>query len=380
VAAVALQLASLTVPVAAFGMFNMAVRPLVFAVLAAAVLAFMGRDARPIPNAYNFNLMAFVAVVLLGGTLLSFAFIFGAADNAIAPSWSVMSNNLWNFGSVVLLGEYIRYKLIKSANPRTRMGIAVTLTLALAFTHMGGGRAFVDGIITVDAVFVWIFAPLVISVATSYFAVRGGLLSAVLVGFAYNMVGYLTPLLPYVTPLVYSLMISGAMFVSVIICHLVTNEKSRDARIREKRLARYAPKPVFGYVLTGTIITVIFAFFLGSFTMYPVVVLTGSMEPTLARGSLAFIEKIPPEEVFEMVGEGYVIHFTNPYGTEFIHRVVGHWYNHHGERHYITQGDAGEAEDPFPVPQRDVLGIARASLPFFGYPYIFFQAIQSSFN
>jgi len=306
--------------------------------------------------------------------------LMGAAINPMVPGWAAMGNNLWNFGLVAFLGEYIRYKLIKDADTQTRMGIAVALTVVLAFTHMPGGRTLIAGIITFETVFISIFAPLVVSGAVSYFAVRGSFLSVVLVGFTYVMIRYLLPVLPYVTPLAFSLIISGTMFISLIICHITTNEKSREARIREKRLARYAPKSVFGYALAATVIIMLAAFFTGYFLVYPIVVLTGSMEPALARGSIVFIERVPPEEVFERVGEGYIIHFADHGGTEYIHRIVGHWYNHLGERHYITQGDAGDAQDPFPIPQRNVKGIARATIPFFGYPYIFFRSIQRAFN
>ena len=380
VAAVVLQIVSLIIPAAAFSMFNMTVRPLVFAVLAAVVFAFMGRDGRPAPNAYSINVMAVIAAGLLGVVFLVFTFLMGAAINPMVPGWTAFGNNLWNFGAVVLLGEYIRYKLIKSAGGQARIGIAIALTVVLAFTHMAGGRALIAGVITFETVFISIFAPLVISGGASYFAVRGKFLSVALVGFTYVMIRYLLPVLPYVSPLTFSLITSGTMFVSLIICHFTTNEKSREIRIRDRRLARYAPKPVFGYAIIATALITLAAFFMGSFPVYPIVVLTGSMEPVLARGSLAFIERVPAEEVFDRVGEGYIIHFVDHGGTEYIHRVVGHWYNHLGERHYITQGDAGDAQDPFPIPQNNVKGIARATLPFFGYPYIFFRSIQRAFN
>jgi len=382
VAAVAVQIAAILVPVAVLPMFNMAVRPLVFAVLAAVVFALMGRDARPIPNAYSFTLMAVVTVVLFGITLLVTTFLLGYAINPMAHSFTSVRNNLWNFGVVVILGEFMRYKLIKGANRQTRTGVVIALTLALAITHMVAGRAFFVGVteVSVESVFVTFIAPLFISVAASYFAVKGSFLSVIMVGFVYTMARHMLPFLPDVSPLVFSLIISGCLFVSLIICHFVTNNKSRTTRIREKRLARYAPKPVFGYAVTGAMIVVIVAFFVGTFPIYPIVVLTGSMEPVLMRGSLAFVERVQTEDVFDMVGEGYVIHFEDPFGTVFIHRVVGHWYNHHGDRYYITQGDAGEAQDPFPISQGNVRGIARASLPFFGYPYIFFQNIQNIFN
>jgi len=252
--------------------------------------------------------------------------------------------------------------------------------LVLAFAYMSGVRALITSGITVESFFVSIFTPLVISAGASYLAVKGGLLSVVLVSFPSVMAGHLLPILPDITPLAFALVISGCLYASLFTCHLVIKDRSPEIQNREKRLARYTSKPVLGAFLTTSVIAISIAFFLGAFTLYPMVILTSSMEPTMTRGSLTFVERIDSEEIFEKVGEGYVIHFVCPGGVEYIHRVVGHWYDHRGVRYYITQGDAGEAQDPFPIPQENVLGIARASLPFLGYPYLFFQGIQGSLN
>ena len=133
-------------------------------------------------------------------------------------------------------------------------------------------------------------------------------------------------------------------------------------------------------MLTSVLISLIVAFFNGVFPLYPVVVLTSSMSGTFERGSLVFNEKIPAGEAFVRVGEGEVIHFVCRGRVEYVHRVIDFRHDIDGERQYITRGDASELTDPHPVQQDSVLGIVRASLPFFGYPYIFFQAIFRAFT
>lgn len=377
---VLLKVAFILMPVAGLVQFNMVFRPLVFAVLAALTFALMGVDARSVRGAYAVNLMAVLSVGMLGMAFLIFSLLFGIIINPMAPSPAVILNNFWNPGAAVALSAYIQYRLIKNADKQQQANAVAVLTMIFALIYMGGMRVLADGgSMSAEIFFVSIFRPLVISAAVSYFATRGSFLSVVLVNAPYAMILYFLPFIPDVSAVTLALLISGALFISVIICHFVTNEKSRAVRVREKRLARYAKKPVLGYVsLAGGIITII-AFFAGAFTIYPVVVLTGSMEPTLARGSLALVERVPPGEAFERVGEGYVIHFTSN-GVPFIHRVVAHWYDPQGRRHYITQGDAGYGPDPFPVPPDDVRGIARATLPFLGYPYIFFWSVIRAFG
>ncbi|MCL2168408.1 MAG: signal peptidase I [Defluviitaleaceae bacterium] len=374
-----LYVAFLTIPAASLAQFNMVVRPLVFAILAALVFAFNGKDMRMARGVYTINLMAVLAVVILGVAMLAFAFLFGVILNPMAPNAGVILNNLWNNGTVVLLGAYIQYKLVKKSSDEKQTVLITILTITFALTYMGGLRAAIGIGLTMEFFFVSIFRPLLISASASYFAIKGGYLSVVLVNFAYSMILYLLPFVPDITAIAIALLVSGALLAANIISHFIASEKSPAARIRQRRIARYTKKPIGGYVSFGAILLVLVAFFSGMFPIYPLVVLTSSMEPAISRGSLAFIQRVDADEVYERVGEGYIIHFESG-GVPYIHRVVGHWYNHHNVRHYITQGDAGAGPDPYPIPPGDVMGIARATLPFFGFPYIFFRSLTGGFN
>ena len=225
-----------------------------------------------------------------------------------------------------------------------------------------------------------IFKPLVISAAVSYIAINGNYFSVVFISFIYSMASYLVPIIPNILPIVWSLIINGLVFITVIIYYIEINEKGQALRIREKRVDKYIKKPIFGYLFIGAIMSLIVAFFIGMFPIYPVVVLTDSMEPTLGRGNLVLVERVPNGDAFIRVGEGEVLHYKNHLGVEYIHRVVDFTYDINGERQYITRGDASYLTDPYPVIQSDVLGIARAALPFIGYPYIFFRSITGGNN
>ena len=375
VALFGMQTIFLFIPADFARLYNQA-RPLVYAVPAIAIFVFLGIDQRHIPGAYIGNMVAVISIALLGMVFLFFAFIAGVGRNVMTLHSSVVIRNLWEHGTVVIIGEYIRYKLIKGTSPQHgRTAVIITLTLVLAYANMNVIRMMLDTDLIMSSVFFEsIFRPLVISATASFFAVKGSLLSALIISFLYTMTPYLLPVIPDVTPLTFSLLITGMAFVSALILNFFTNEKKRALRLRDKRAARYAKKPVLGYGVTALIIGVALAFFMGVFPIYPVVVLTGSMEGTLERGSLAFVERVPPGEAFARVGEGEVIHFTSR-GVPYIHRVVEFATDVEGNRQFITQGDASYLVDPHPVTQYDVLGIARASIPFFGWPYIFVRAL-----
>jgi signal peptidase len=234
-------------------------------------------------------------------------------------------------------------------------------------------RAFYTTGFNADLFFSAIFRPLVVSGMVSYFAYRGSLGSVLAVSFTFNMASYILPFLPSVSSLVYSLIVCGLAFLSAYVYSFVNNETRRMQRKRDKRLARYEKKPKSMYFITTGALGLLIAFALGAFPVYPTVVLTGSMSPAFERGSVVFIERVTPEEVVDMVGEGEILHFTSPHGVDFIHRVVDFRWDAEGQRTFITRGDAAELVDPHPVAQEDVLGIVRAFVPFFGYPIIFMQ-------
>jgi len=378
---VVMQSVFMIIPPEDIRLFNMAIQPLIYAVLAVMVYVIMGLDQRPVRKAYSANMTAIISVAMFGIVFLLIAFLFGAGANVMTSSLPVVANNLWTNGVVLVLGELIRYKLIKTANPQNRTAIVFVLTIVLAYGQMNALRMLLHGNVLVSAFFFEsFFRALVISAVASFFAIEGSFLSVILVSFTYTMATHLVPIMPDVAPLVWTLIICGLLFVTAVIYYFIINDKKREVRLREKRMARYAKKPILANAITAGVICVIIAFFVGVFPIYPVVVLSNSMADTFERGSIVFVERMPPGEAYLRVGEGYIIHFISRTRLEYVHRVVDFQHDADGERQYITRGDASYLVDPAPVPQDDVLGIVRAQIPFIGYPYILFQAIFRAFS
>ena len=357
---------------------SLALQPLIYVALAVACVIFLGKDKRPVRKAYYANMVAILSAVIFGTVFFASAIVFGAGANAMAVSPAAMINNFWTHGSVVLLGTVIRYKLIRRAS--NRIAVTTALTIVLAYGQMNGLRMLFAGVMDFETVFFEsIFALIVISSVASFFALRGNFASVLLISSIYILTPYFVPILPYVTPIVWALIRTGPAFLTAAIYNFITKDKSRDFRIRAKREARYTKKPVWRYGVSVTIIGVAAAFFMGAFPIYPVIIITSSMEPTMSRGSVVFVERVPRGEALIRVGEGYVIHFSGRGGVEYIHRVADFRFDAQGDRQYVTQGDANERIDPNPVSQDNVLGIARAVLPHLGHPVLFFRELLRAF-
>lgn len=95
---------------------------------------------------------------------------------------------------------------------------------------------------------------------------------------------------------------------------------------------------------------------------HPVVVLSGSMEPTYHVGSVIYYKATP----FEQINVGDPITFVGGEGGAMVtHRVVE---KDESARAFGTQGDANDGRDPGMVPYSNVIGkAAKISIPYGGY-------------
>lgn len=94
------------------------------------------------------------------------------------------------------------------------------------------------------------------------------------------------------------------------------------------------------------------------------VVISGSMEPALPVGSVAFVEPKSGEEV----QTGDMLTFRNPNDAERVvtHRVTEVVRGEAGLA-FKTKGDANEAEDSWLVPAADVVGTVKWHVPYLGH-------------
>lgn len=100
----------------------------------------------------------------------------------------------------------------------------------------------------------------------------------------------------------------------------------------------------------------------------PYAVMTGSMEPTYAAGSLVVVRPVDgPGDL----GVGKVITYQRRSGEAqtVTHRVVGMQQSRDGQLRLVTRGDANTIADPEPVVPVQVRGAVWYSVPHLGRVY-----------
>lgn len=138
-------------------------------------------------------------------------------------------------------------------------------------------------------------------------------------------------------------------------------------------------------------VVMIFVAFFGSFLVYfvlqvsfntespIVVVISGSMEPTIHKGDLLFVMGIDAEDIKNGTAEdknGDVIIFDarglwiGAPQEPIVHRVVDKYQI--GEFWYFrTKGDANSVQDPAPIREDRIIGVVVGGIPYIGWVKIF---------
>jgi len=106
-------------------------------------------------------------------------------------------------------------------------------------------------------------------------------------------------------------------------------------------------------------IVIIFFLIPRMFGIVPYVVLSGSMEPTIKTGAVAYVNT--KKDVKEVV-EGDIIAF-NIESKQVTHRVV----KINSDKSFTTKGDANNTVDLAKVKYTNYIGITIFSIPYIGY-------------
>jgi len=123
---------------------------------------------------------------------------------------------------------------------------------------------------------------------------------------------------------------------------------SRAGRLLRRRLGVW--------VLVGLSVVLIALYSAGVMFWRPLVIMTGSMEPTLNPGDVVILKKAGAVSVGDVVSYHYK-------GMVITHRVV----NITPQGNLITKGDANDAPDPYPVSPSSLVGKVWARIPMIGW-------------
>ena len=352
-------------------LYNELINPLVWGVLLA-VAYYLSREESIRYKDQNGKtqslLVALIAYVILYFLL---GMVFGYQKTPYAKDFLAIMRNLWSFGSIIFLQEYVRNAMIRIEKKQVLNFIIIALLFSFANISY---TSFFSHLSDVREIFIYtasIIIPLFVTNAIlTYLSYVGGMRIPIIYRCVVSLPEFILPIIPnldWFLTAVIGLSLPIAIFVYISYVHIMKTERmSRRAKRKYNPLVYF---PAFGLII------VVVCFVIGVFKYQPIAVLSGSMAPTFCRGDAVVVKKLTPHEKDDLV-KGDVIQFVS--GSKFVvHRIARVTNDQYGNRVFITRGDANNANDVGQVEYDDVIGEVSFIIPYIGYPSVWLSGMMS---
>jgi signal peptidase len=201
---------------------------------------------------------------------------------------------------------------------------------------------------------------------TSYLALLGGAWPAIVYRGTWLAFEWFFPILPdpgWVTKTLVATFIP-LVGLTLVRQYYLDEKKSRKELTREENHQ--------ASLITGIAAIIIIWFCAGVFSIFPSVIVSGSMLPVIQIGDVVIVKKIPAEQV--QVGD--IIQFKTE-NIRVAHRVIDIREENH-QKVLITKGDNNQAVDSDPVLPEQVVGRVVAIIPKIGWPSMIIHSADLS--
>ena len=352
-------------------LYNELINPLMWIVMCV-VAIFLGKDSG-LRVRSGVNKTQSLLIVLIIYIILYFlsGLIFGFERTPYSKDILSVLLNLWSFGSIIILQEYVRLQLVKNENKKMYNLVLTTLVFFVLDLNYSN---FLDNFTDFKTIFIYASSVLLPAIAESavltYLIYTSGVKASIIYRLFVTIPPFLIPIVPsldwFVTAVV-GVVLPLAVYIYINYVNVVKNE--RLSRGERKRYSPVVYIPVFA------LIAVFAAFVMGLFKYQPVAVLSGSMSPTFNRGDAVIINKLTKQEKNELK-KGDIIQFIS--GTRYVvHRIYKVTNDEYGNKAFITKGDHNNAPDSDQVSLDNVIGKVSFSVPLIGYPSVWLTGVIS---
>lgn len=303
-----------------------------------------------------------VSAILTLSLLYLSGLLDGLAKNAYDTSlWGILKN-LYAFGTVIVMREYVRAYIVGRLRPKKKDTRLFCFLTCFIFTlnSLNLARMF-RNLNTPLGIFEQLGGNLLpavcISIMLTYFSYLAGSRPSIVCALLSEIPLYILPIVPNSRWITGALLRTLIPFFTILILNFDVDTITKSISRRDLR-----EENPMNWIPTFGILLVFMLFVVGIFPLQPVSVATGSMEPAIMTGDMVIISKLSNDSI--EVGD--VIQYKRSSYT-VIHRVIETVEDAGGAQFYRTKGDNNSGADPNLVSQDAVIGKVVLRVPYAGW-------------
>jgi len=346
--------------------FNWLINPLIYLLIA--FLAFklfpgdsLTRDKKTRYKTIFILTALYLIVFLLFGLFLTFE------RNIYWGRFLLSIQNFYHLGSVIILIEIIRFKLVNNGPKKKMFGyIIIILTYYLMNLDSANFLSnFKDFATATEFILTGMFVPILKEIVFTYIIVKSGRNSLLIHRLLILTVFAITPVFPKMDWFMLSMFDTIWYVAFYIVISYEAVSLDRDARVKE--IKRERP---YIYIVLLSILIIFVCFQLGFFKYVPIGIVTRSMYPVFSRGDAVIIEKLNEKTIKELEINDIIEYRTS--SRSVVHRIIDIDKTDVNNWIFTTMGDNNNGPDFNPVEEHQIKGIVRMRIPYVGYPSVYF--------
>lgn len=328
---------------------------------------------------YEKNRQRFKKDIILNIIIYTFLFqiilyliglFLGFIRNPYSLSFLNIIKNIFPILLIIVISELLRYCInIKGQNKKYLLIISILIFVLIDVSlqiHLYDLRNKKEVFELVSYI---ILPSISKNLLLTYFSIKFGYAAGILYRLIMELPTYFMPIFPDINAYlnaVFNFLFPLFLF---YINYWNFEPKEEAVNIRKKNVI---------YKVSGVIavcfLTIVIILTSGIFSIYALVIGSGSMTPTINKGDVAIIKKFNSDDLKELKEKDILVFQYDK--KVVVHRIVEiHEVN--GNFTYRTKGDNNEAEDGWIIDEKKVIGKVISRVPLVGYPTVWLNEMLS---
>lgn len=348
---------------------NLFITPISLLIICIIVYFLLPTSERRIRYKYEKNQNILIALFTYFIIYFLSGLIFGYEYSIYKKDLLSIIKNIYMFIIPIILQEYIRNKLIVNTKDNLINNSLISIIFIIIninFNYLLNN--IIDFSIGFKYISVELFPTIITSFIMTYISRIAGKKSTMIYRSFLKIIPIIVPIipsLPWILTSILGILLPMFIYFNISYFDMLYSRRERRFSLNKDN----SDIPLF-------LITIIFILFiLKIFKYFPVAVLSDSMKDTFSRGDTLVIEKIDDNNL-KNIKEYDIIYYKKD-NKYIIHRIVD-VKEENGKKVFITKGDNNKTEDEWKVYEEDILGIMKFSVPYTGYPAVWFNEMLNN--